>query len=159
MQLGNQSWPLRRPTTDQFKLSPHRPAFRLPSKSSPSCGPREQDHPWSHSVHIHNCRAIQVHNKGCNGDKSSKIFQPQKCWEQTDERCFFLQSAVGPLGASLSRDVIDAEEVFEMIRHINDPEHPLTLEQLKVVSVRLRLDLALRSLKLECVAYVGRHGS
>lgn len=23
-----------------------------------------------------------------------------------------------------------------MIRHVNDPEHPLTLEQLKVVSVR-----------------------
>lgn len=28
---------------------------------------------------------------------------------------------------------IDSLEVFEHIRHINDPEHPLTLEQLKVV--------------------------
>jgi metal-sulfur cluster biosynthetic enzyme len=28
---------------------------------------------------------------------------------------------------------IDALEVFEHIRHLNDPEHPLTLEQLKVV--------------------------
>lgn len=27
------------------------------------------------------------------------------------------------------------EEVFEMVRHVHDPEHPLTLEQLKVVSV------------------------
>ena len=32
-----------------------------------------------------------------------------------------------------SRDVIDNIEVFELIRHLNDPEHPLTLEQLKVV--------------------------
>jgi metal-sulfur cluster biosynthetic enzyme len=27
------------------------------------------------------------------------------------------------------------EEVFEHIRHLNDPEHPLTLEQLNVVSI------------------------
>ncbi len=31
------------------------------------------------------------------------------------------------------RDPIDALEVYEMVRNINDPEHPLTLEQLKVV--------------------------
>ena len=30
-------------------------------------------------------------------------------------------------------DRVDAVEVFEMIRDINDPEHPLTLEQLRVV--------------------------
>ena len=29
----------------------------------------------------------------------------------------------------------DAEEVFEHIRNLNDPEHPLTLEQLDVVSL------------------------
>lgn len=39
--------------------------------------------------------------------------------------------------SSVPRDAIDSEEVFELIRDINDPEHPLTLEQLKVVSVRL----------------------
>jgi len=33
----------------------------------------------------------------------------------------------------LGRDDIDAEEIFDMIRDINDPEHPLTLEQLNVV--------------------------
>ncbi len=27
-------------------------------------------------------------------------------------------------------DEIDNFEIFEIIRHINDPEHPLTLEQL-----------------------------
>ena len=30
---------------------------------------------------------------------------------------------------------ITAEEIFEHIRHLNDPEHPLTLEQLKVLSL------------------------
>ncbi|TNV75450.1 hypothetical protein FGO68_gene11171 [Halteria grandinella] len=34
-------------------------------------------------------------------------------------------------------DEIDAYEVFDMLRHINDPEHPLTLEQLNVVSPHL----------------------
>jgi len=32
------------------------------------------------------------------------------------------------------RDAIDADEIFEIIRNIQDPEHPLTLEQLGVVS-------------------------
>lgn len=32
------------------------------------------------------------------------------------------------------RDVIDEEEVFMIIRNIQDPEHPLTLEQLNVVN-------------------------
>uniref|UniRef100_K3WKJ9 MIP18 family-like domain-containing protein n=1 Tax=Globisporangium ultimum (strain ATCC 200006 / CBS 805.95 / DAOM BR144) TaxID=431595 RepID=K3WKJ9_GLOUD len=32
-------------------------------------------------------------------------------------------------------DPFEADEVFEILRHINDPEHPLTLEQLKVMSL------------------------
>lgn len=32
-------------------------------------------------------------------------------------------------------DCIDELEVFEAIRHLNDPEHPLTLEQLNVTSI------------------------
>ncbi|KXS16471.1 hypothetical protein M427DRAFT_55427 [Gonapodya prolifera JEL478] len=32
---------------------------------------------------------------------------------------------------------IDAEEVFDLIRNINDPEHPLTLEQLNVAQPHL----------------------
>ncbi|KAJ1999018.1 hypothetical protein GGI04_004757 [Coemansia thaxteri] len=31
-------------------------------------------------------------------------------------------------------DPIDSEEVYELIRNINDPEHPLTLEQLHVTN-------------------------
>lgn len=34
----------------------------------------------------------------------------------------------------LQRDIIDADEIFDIIRNIQDPEHPLTLEQLGVVS-------------------------
>ncbi|KAF0687120.1 Aste57867_21091 [Aphanomyces stellatus] len=32
-------------------------------------------------------------------------------------------------------DPFDSLEVFEMLRHLNDPEHPLTLEQLKVMTL------------------------
>lgn len=32
-------------------------------------------------------------------------------------------------------DLFDSREVFDLIRNINDPEHPLTLEQLNVVDV------------------------
>lgn len=34
-------------------------------------------------------------------------------------------------------DVIDEEEVFDILRNINDPEHPLTLEQLNVACLDL----------------------
>ena len=33
------------------------------------------------------------------------------------------------------KDPIDAREVFDLVRCINDPEHPLTLEQLDVVKL------------------------
>ena len=33
------------------------------------------------------------------------------------------------------REPVTREEIFEYIRHLNDPEHPLTLEQLNVVSM------------------------
>jgi hypothetical protein len=36
-----------------------------------------------------------------------------------------------------AHDPIDELEVFEIIRHINDPEHPLTLEQLNVAALNL----------------------
>jgi hypothetical protein len=37
---------------------------------------------------------------------------------------------------AITRDPFDEEEVFDMIRCINDPEHPLTLEQLNVVNLQ-----------------------
>ena len=32
---------------------------------------------------------------------------------------------------------IDSYEIFDMLRHINDPEHPLTLEKLRVIKPEL----------------------
>jgi hypothetical protein len=32
-------------------------------------------------------------------------------------------------------DTVDAVEVFDLIRDISDPEHPLSLEQLNIVQV------------------------
>mmetsp|Transcript_7815 Transcript_7815/g.11594 ORF Transcript_7815/g.11594 Transcript_7815/m.11594 type:complete len:153 (-) Transcript_7815:64-522(-) len=34
-----------------------------------------------------------------------------------------------------TKDDIDAVEVFEILRNLNDPEHPLTLEQLNVITL------------------------
>ncbi|XP_063978812.1 MIP18 family protein galla-2 [Diachasmimorpha longicaudata] len=34
-------------------------------------------------------------------------------------------------------DEFDAREIFDLIKNINDPEHPLTLEELQVVEERL----------------------
>jgi metal-sulfur cluster biosynthetic enzyme len=49
----------------------------------------------------------------------------------------FKKSSSSTTGSSSNRDPIDREEVFELIRHLNDPEHPLTLEQLNVASLEL----------------------
>jgi len=47
-------------------------------------------------------------------------------------------------------DDIDAREVFDLIRDINDPEHPLTLEELHVVQVeRVEVDNQKNSVKVE----------
>eukprot|EP00388_Colpodella_angusta_P037319 GDKK01041284.1.p1 GENE.GDKK01041284.1~~GDKK01041284.1.p1 ORF type:complete len:177 (-),score=23.59 GDKK01041284.1:22-522(-) len=40
---------------------------------------------------------------------------------------------LGDLEHNLAYDPIDAEEIFDYIRHLNDPEHPNTLEQLRVL--------------------------
>eukprot|EP01112_Ceratiomyxa_fruticulosa_P019197 TRINITY_DN6249_c0_g1_i2.p1 TRINITY_DN6249_c0_g1~~TRINITY_DN6249_c0_g1_i2.p1 ORF type:complete len:158 (+),score=29.94 TRINITY_DN6249_c0_g1_i2:205-678(+) len=42
------------------------------------------------------------------------------------------QRETRPLSTNDDADKFDAFEVFELIRKINDPEHPLTLEQLNV---------------------------
>lgn len=34
-----------------------------------------------------------------------------------------------------SVDEVNSEEIFQLIRHLNDPEHPLTLEQLNVAQL------------------------
>lgn len=46
------------------------------------------------------------------------------------------------------REVISKEEVFEHIRHLNDPEHPLTLEQLNVTQVSVCVSLGRLSMSV-----------
>ncbi|KAH9599915.1 MIP18 family-like [Trypanosoma melophagium] len=48
------------------------------------------------------------------------------------------------------RDPVDALEVYEHIRHIRDPEHPNTLEQLRVVQPQhITVDEARRTVRVE----------
>ena len=47
----------------------------------------------------------------------------------------FNESDLLDLNDSTTREMVTSDEIFELIRYINDPEHPLTLEQLNVVSV------------------------
>ncbi|XP_053127587.1 cytosolic iron-sulfur assembly component 2B isoform X2 [Hemicordylus capensis] len=47
-------------------------------------------------------------------------------------------------------DAIDDREIFDLIRSINDPEHPLTLEELNVVEqVRVKVDDAESTVSVE----------
>jgi metal-sulfur cluster biosynthetic enzyme len=45
------------------------------------------------------------------------------------------KSAEDWVDESEERDEMDAEEIFDMVRQIDDPEHPLTLEELQVVTL------------------------
>jgi len=48
------------------------------------------------------------------------------------------------------KDEIDSREVFDMIRNINDPEHPLTLEELNVVQLeRIQVENSKNLVKVE----------
>jgi len=53
------------------------------------------------------------------------------------EKSNFSSTSTTSTPLTTTRDPIDREEVFELIRHLNDPEHPLTLEQLNVSSLDL----------------------
>jgi metal-sulfur cluster biosynthetic enzyme len=68
--------------------------------------------------------------------------------ENSNPTVFVVSAGSGPRGVreligsveecdscAVNRDAFRAEEVFEHKRHLNDPEHPLTLEQLNVVSL------------------------
>eukprot|EP00521_Asterionellopsis_glacialis_P018555 CAMPEP_0195296866 /NCGR_PEP_ID=MMETSP0707-20130614/20316_1 /TAXON_ID=33640 /ORGANISM="Asterionellopsis glacialis, Strain CCMP134" /LENGTH=320 /DNA_ID=CAMNT_0040358493 /DNA_START=93 /DNA_END=1055 /DNA_ORIENTATION=- len=45
------------------------------------------------------------------------------------------EGKISTVSKTARRDKIDSEEVFNIIRNIQDPEHPLTLEQLNVVNL------------------------
>ncbi len=58
------------------------------------------------------------------------------------------------VSGDLKRDAITPNEVFQIIRNIQDPEHPLTLEQLNVVRIELIhvVDLKGESIDGECLS-------
>lgn len=69
-----------------------------------------------HPQRIHEeCRAIRFPS-----------YSPASVKKYNSESSFYTQN---------KRDEITSEEVFDIIRNIQDPEHPLTLEQLNVVRV------------------------
>lgn len=57
-----------------------------------------------------------------------KLYEPHKL--STSEQAYRRQQEYDVE----HEDGIDALEVFELIRYLNDPEYPLTLEQLNVVN-------------------------
>lgn len=68
---------------------------------------------------------------------SSTVSRNKIKWSDLDleDGCDWVADYAISSSTPRQRDAFDADEVFEIIRHINDPEHPLTLEQLKVVTV------------------------
>ena len=67
-----------------------------------------------------------LHSPSNSTKPSNSLFQPSP-------------SSPDPSSAPASsvREPWDAMEVFDLVRHINDPEHPLTLEQLNVTQLPL----------------------
>lgn len=68
------------------------------------------------------------------------LVNPQPIVFQRDEDEAQLNRTAEEKAAELDEsveDAIDSLEVFELIRHIRDPEHPLSLEELKVVEPSL----------------------
>ncbi len=57
--------------------------------------------------------------------------------DAADDSSASSSSSSSPSAASVRQDPFTAEEVFDMIRNINDPEHPFTLEQLRVAQLEL----------------------
>lgn len=54
------------------------------------------------------------------------------------EQCYFIPSNARTeekISITANRDPIESDEIFDIIRNIQDPEHPLTLEQLNVVNL------------------------
>ena len=89
-----------------------------------------------------------------HGDETIKRVNLRPGTLLTDWKCLVSFSDEVPLGVfvALARIVCtdnifvqDYSDLAELVRHLNDPEHPLTLEQLNGVNVRIqvRVDLSL----------------
>lgn len=75
-------------------------------------------------------------------DKATPFVYAPLRWRQADEAEITGDSCTTPVATADGKEEaksagvegLNSEEVFEIIRNIQDPEHPLTLEQLGVVS-------------------------
>ncbi|GAA5900448.1 iron-sulfur cluster assembly protein CIA2 [Sporobolomyces salmoneus] len=61
-------------------------------------------------------------------------FQDDQEWESLEQQLGYGQADDEMYGSVDESEEIDQDEIFDLIRSISDPEHPLTLEQLAVVS-------------------------
>ena len=87
------------------------------------------------------------------------LFHPHRIQKQCRAICYpsYAPSThtKGIVAGELKRDTITPNEVFQIIRNIQDPEHPLTLEQLNVVRIELVqvVDLKGENIDGECQSY------
>lgn len=68
------------------------------------------------------------------------VYQRSAPVSSSSKRLLALAAAAAADPTVLDEDAVEpwsSEEVFDLIRHINDPEHPLTLEQLNVAQLEL----------------------
>jgi metal-sulfur cluster biosynthetic enzyme len=63
-------------------------------------------------------------------NENPRVYEVTASRAESDRRCLSSSTV-----DDTCREAIDADELFEWIRHIHDPEHPYTLEQLHVVVV------------------------
>lgn len=73
-----------------------------------------------------------VLNNAENNNKSTVLKQPQPAFQPAASSS---KKIATEEESKTSRDAINAEDIFDVIRTIQDPEHPLTLEQLNVVNI------------------------
>ncbi|KAJ1310245.1 hypothetical protein OPQ81_006987 [Rhizoctonia solani] len=99
------------PLTEMSEKINSNPTVFAPTKTTTRKGSKTSRYLWSDEGEFQGTLSLT------GGDyPSASAKQPDSVTEEEEE------------------EPIDSEEIFDLLRSINDPEHPLTLEQLKVVS-------------------------
>ncbi|GAA5839805.1 hypothetical protein JCM3766R1_004618 [Sporobolomyces carnicolor] len=83
---------------------------------------------------IHNTAASSSSKKLKSTAFLDLDFEDDQAWHSLEEELSYGSVDPDYRTASDGAEDIDQEEIFDLIRSISDPEHPLTLEQLAVVS-------------------------
>eukprot|EP00347_Sterkiella_histriomuscorum_P000011 403377526 len=77
--------------------------------------------------------SVQPDQRTADGKNLNPIIKSTNAFKDQE----FLKKRIQQELDETIEDEIDNYEVFDMLRYINDPEHPLTLEQLNVVTPEL----------------------